>query len=116
MTITKFRTFTDRREAEEHLATLPKGAIYLERTEGVNPNPGRAAERLRARGVLTEKPVEVIELKDRTFAVPVPIEIEVREEIAADGTRYTREVKREGRDAIAVEKDQRVEAAEETKP
>lgn len=101
--MTRMRVFDAERDAEQHLATLPVDAIYLERTEGVNPRPGRAAARLAAKGVLTEQPVDVVPLKDGRFAVPVPLVVETIREKDARGVDYDRVAKRAGTDALAVD-------------
>lgn len=110
----KFRVFATDRDATDHLATL-KGRVYLKRSRGDNPRPGNAAARLAARGVLTEMPVEVIPLKDGTFAVPVPLDVSTRQATAADGSKYTEPVKVLATDPVAVEVDVRAEEKEKVK-
>ncbi len=108
----KMRVFSDDKSARDHVASLPPEARFVERTEGENPRPGRAAARAAARGVLTEVPVKVIPLKDGTFAVPVPLSVTSTQATAADGSKYAQETKTPGIDALAVEKDERADLAD----
>jgi len=94
------RTFARRAEAETYLASQPIGAEYLARTEAVIPNPGHAAERLRAKGVLTETPLELLAFAD-AFAVPVALQSWSGLVTAADGSEYAEISKIEGVDALA---------------
>ena len=81
----KVRVHPDRPSANAAVAALP-GAIYLhQHREGLGAdefrivNPGRAAARIRARGVFTEKPLAV--LTDRLGRPCVP----VKATVAVDG-------------------------------
>lgn len=107
----KVRVFADEKSAQEHAASLPPEAVFVERTEGENPNPGMAAARAAARGVLTEVPVKVVPLKDGTFAVPVPLSVASTQATAADGSKYSETRKAEGADVLAVEKDRLTDVA-----
>ncbi len=94
-------------DAQTALAALP-GKLYLhEHAEGTGPddyvitNPGNAAARIRARGVVTERPVEVLTAKDGKPCVPVPLVIGTRRVTGAAGSYDERTVTL-GTDALAV--------------
>lgn len=107
------RKYARRSDADAGLAALPVGSVYLhEHQEGpggyVIPLPGRAASRIRARGVFTESACAV--LLDRLAApcVPVPAVVAVQTNLRTVTP---------GTDALAVAYDAPtvVVAAEETK-
>ena len=98
------RTYATRAEADAAVTALA-GSVYLHehREGGVDgytiTNPGRAAARIRARGVFTERAIVRLRMSDGSPAVPVPAVV-----TPSSGTLATYVERRvvAGTDALAV--------------
>lgn len=105
--MTLVRTYATRALADAAVAALP-GATYLRReregTDWTCATPGNAIGRIRARGVLTERPIEVLRSRDGRHAVPVPLVVGTVRIATPQGPRDERTVT-PGTDPLADEYD-----------
>lgn len=105
--MTDVRIYLTRAEADAAVAAQP-GKTYLHpHAEGRGADdfriaePGRAADRIRARGVVTERPLAVLTTRDLRPCVPVPAVVtSVRR--TGPGGAYDERVVAPGADALAV--------------